>query len=387
MFALTLLSAILLFVLGLVAAVDLFPQFKTWQSRIGIGRFSSDSVWHERLLATSKRWLKKTPVIKLTDNSRLIIIDIIRGNYKRNAIQYWQQAALLLGLTQVQRRSGRELPEIADFIRAAVPGGQWKQMPSEVDGAILAYAILEASPDPLTVKPAMDDMYRLILSLQGPDGTIAYRKHSGHLRYVDTIGFICPFLTLYGLTYHVPDAVALAIRQIDTFNRFGMLGDSFVPCHTYRTDSGLGVGLYGWGRGLGWYAIGLIDTWNILPEDHPQKAHLQQSVVRFADAALSFQKPNGSWGWLVTSPSSRSDSSATATLAYFLALAGSIAELASGVTSAEKALQYLKSVTRRSGAIDFSQGDTKAIGVHSMEFDILPFTQGFALRTLHLKTP
>jgi unsaturated rhamnogalacturonyl hydrolase len=37
-------------------------------------------------------------------------------------------------------------------------------------------------------------------------------------------------------------------------------------------------------------------------------------------------------------------------------------------------------VTRRDGVIDFSQGDTKAIGVHSQEFDLLPFTQGFALR-------
>ena len=38
------------------------------------------------------------------------------------------------------------------------------------------------------------------------------------------------------------------------------------------------------------------------------------------------------------------------------------------------------SVTRRDGAIDFSQGDTKDIGVYSMLFDVLPFTQGLALR-------
>jgi unsaturated rhamnogalacturonyl hydrolase len=46
----------------------------------------------------------------------------------------------------------------------------------------------------------------------------------------------------------------------------------------------------------------------------------------------------------------------------------------------------LQKVTRRNGAIDFSQGDTKGIGMHSQRFDILPFTQGFVLRTFNLKT-
>lgn len=40
-------------------------------------------------------------------------------------------------------------------------------------------------------------------------------------------------------------------------------------------------------------------------------------------------------------------------------------------------------VTRRSGAVDFSQGDTKDIGVYSMLFDVLPFTQGYAIRTVN----
>ena len=48
-----------------------------------------------------------------------------------------------------------------------------------------------------------------------------------------------------------------------------------------------------------------------------------------------------------------------------------------------KTFQNLQTVTQRNGAIDFSQGDTKAIGVYSKEFSILPFTQGFCLRTLY----
>lgn len=34
-------------------------------------------------------------------------------------------------------------------------------------------------------------------------------------------------------------------------------------------------------------------------------------------------------------------------------------------------------------AVDFSQGESKAIGVYSQTFDILPFTQGLVFRTLY----
>lgn len=36
--------------------------------------------------------------------------------------------------------------------------------------------------------------------------------------------------------------------------------------------------------------------------------------------------------------------------------------------------------TRRSGEIDFSQGDTKGIGIYSQTYNIMPFTQGIVTR-------
>ena len=42
------------------------------------------------------------------------------------------------------------------------------------------------------------------------------------------------------------------------------------------------------------------------------------------------------------------------------------------------------SVTRRNGEIDFSQGDTKGIGLYSTTYDIMPFTQGMALRAISI---
>lgn len=379
-----LLLSVLLIVVFLV---DFIPQFYTWQSRIHIGRWKNQEDWHAKLISKSRKWLKKTPTIKLTDNNRLIIIDILKGNYKRDAIQHWQEAALILGLTNhyYTTSDGESKKAIDRYLQKKINNGNWNLTPTEIDGVILSYAFLNINwIDHQVYKPAYDAMFNLIKNLVGDDGTAQYRKTMKNYRYVDTIGFICPFLVSYGIRFNNEDAVDLAVRQIAEFNKHGMYQHEFIPCHTYQVESKLAVGLFGWGRGLGWYAIGLIDAWKALPDSHPKKELLTESVVRFAKMATRFQQPNGGWNWIVTSKEARTDSSTTATLAWFLVNASSLSEIDNVCReSVRKALDYLKSVTKRSGAVDFSQGDTKAIGVHSQEFDILPFTQGFALRTIN----
>lgn len=370
--------------------IDWIPQFNTWQSRIKIGQFQSQVDWRNKVFDLSKKWLFKTPTITITDNSRLIIIDILKGNYKKSAIQHWQEAALLLGLIEEYKSSNSETTKVIinNYFDSKIDAnGIWKQLSTEIDSVILGYALISIPwLDLGKNKPAFDALYQLILSLKGEDGTIAYKKHSRQFRYVDTIGFICPFLVEYGVKFNTEEAINLAISQITEFNKFALLNDTFIPCHTYNLETKLPVGLFGWGRGLGWYAIGLIDTWKALPENHLAKKQLEENVIQFAKMAMQFQQKNGGWHWLITNKSSQFDSSTAATLAWFLVNASTIESISSECKSAkENALQYLQKVTRRNGAIDFSQGDTKGIGVHSQRFDILPFTQGFVLRTIYKK--
>ena len=380
---------ILIIIVLLILSIDYIPQLNTWQSRIHIGRHPDSLSWHNKVLEKSKQWLRNTPTIKLTDNNRLIIIDILKGNYKRAAIQSWQEAALLLGLYEKYKKTNDSSlkKEILKYVDSKIDQtGHWKQLPKEIDGVILAYAIIHVDfIDHNKNKPAYDAMWQLVQNLLGEDGTAQYRSHMKNYRYVDTIGFICPFLVCYGLQFTNEEALNLGIRQITEFNKYGLYKDTFIPCHTYTIAAKLPVGLFGWGRGLGWYAIGLIDAWNALPQNHPQKDTLTESVTAFAKMALQFQNQSGAWHWIIASKESRMDSSTTATLAWFLANAAQIESLQTDCQAATtKALDYLKKVTRRDGAVDFSQGDTKAIGVHSQEFDILPFTQGFVLRTINL---
>jgi unsaturated rhamnogalacturonyl hydrolase len=376
----------------LVFLIDIIPLFKDWISRIHIGRYDDKENWNQSIKNIGVKWLDKTPEIKVTDNNRLIVLDMLKGNYTKAAIQYWQEAALLLGLGEYLNKNGKDERvenEIRKFLsRKFDRKGQWVEKPLHVDAGILAYSILKLdfinSDD---YKAALNSTLALIKDHIGEDGTVVYRKSMQNYRYVDTIGFICPFLVSYGIKYDNSECIDLAVKQIQEYEKYGMLEKFHIPSHAYNIKSKAPLGLYGWGRGLGWYAIGLIDTWNELPEDSKYKAVLELSVAKFARASLKFQQENGAWNWTVTRNETRPDSSTTATLGYFLLKAVKIDGISEVCLSgSKKAINYLMKVTRRNGEVDFSQGDTKDIGVYSMLFNILPFTQGFCIRITSLNS-
>lgn len=381
---------ILLLIVGVVILIDIVPIFMTWLSRIHIGRYNDIEVWNKSITNVGMKWLNRTPKIKVTDNTRLIVIDMLKGNYTKNAIQHWQEASLLLGLAEYLKSNDdkKVKDNIENFLRSKFDNkGQWINKPEHIDGAILAYAVMKLDfIDIDKYKLAFDYIWNMIQDHIGEDGTVKYRKFMNSYRYVDTIGFICPFLVCYGNRYNKSECIDLSIKQIKEYEKYGMLNNYHIPCHAYKVENKIPLGLFGWGRGLGWYAIGIIDTWNELQENNRYKEILEESIIRFAKSAINLQQENGSWNWTVTRPETSKDSSTTATLSWFMLNASRIESISKKCEdSYNKSIKYLMSVTKRNGAVDFSQGDTKDIGVYSLLFNILPFTQGFCIRCINNK--
>jgi unsaturated rhamnogalacturonyl hydrolase len=382
---LEILAAIFIAIIFIIVLIDVLPIGWDWLSRIHIGRYRNKQEWNQSITQIGVSWLNHTPKIKVTDNVRLVAIDMIKGNYSKSVIQHWQEASLLLGLSECLKKGNDNALKVRveQFLNSKFDAfGQWRVKPAYIDSAILAYSVMKLEDMNIEkYKPAFDSTWELIQSHIGEDGTVQYRKFMNKYRYVDTIGFVCPFLVAYGIKYNKSECVELAVKQLEQYERHGMLVDHFIPSHAYHTENALPLGLYGWGRGLGWLAIGLSDAWRELPENHASKPMLNQFVLKFSRAILSFQRPEGNWNWTVTRQETRADSSTTATLAWFLLQASQLSELSEKCSEgSERAIHYLMRVTRRSGAVDFSQGDTKDIGVYSMLFNIFPFTQGFCIR-------
>ncbi len=380
---------ILLIIITIIFAIDIVPVFITWLSRINIGRYDNRKIWAKSVTTIGVKWVGKTPKIQVTDNTRLVIVDMLKGKYSKDTIQHWQEAALVLGLSEyIKHHDDQEIiNQIRKFLNSKFDSiGNWRTNPVHVDASIIAYSLMKLEFIDLDkYKNALDKTWEMIQEHIGEDGTVQYRKSMKSYRYVDTIGFICPFLVAYGTKYNKPECIELAVKQIQEYELYGMLQNHYIPSHAYKHDNKVPLGLYGWGRGLGWFAIGVVDAWDELSEDHHYKLVLKDIVRKFAVAAMKLQQNNGSWNWTVTREECRPDSSATATLGWLMLKASTISEISKEcLDSTEKAVSYLMKVTRRNGAIDFSQGDTKDIGVYSVLFNTLPFTQGFCIRVSSL---
>ena len=377
-------KSITIIIFAIIILIDIIPIMKTWASRIHIGRYDNKDIWKNVIAKESIKWLNNTPKIKVTDNTRLVIIDKLKGNYSKSAIQHWQHAALLLGLNEGGENKANE--SINKYLNSHFDGnGQWKEKPEFVDCSILSYAIMKYDTAD-KYKPSLDYTYELIKELVGEDNTVKYRESMPNYRYVDTVGFISPFLVRYGLKYNDEKAIELGIKQITEYYKYGFDSESNIPFHAYDVNNKYKLGLCGWGRGLGWFAIGLIDAWRELPSSNEYKNVLEKIVIKYANTILKLQLDNGGFGWTVTRKETRIDSSTTATLGYFLVCASEIEEITDKCLEGyNKTIKYLMSVTKKNGEIDFSQGDTKDIGVYSILFDILPFAQGFALRAINKK--
>ena len=373
---------LLLYFLGtaIFFAVDFYfwwmERFPRWK----IGRWKKEADWSSCVFKRGLKWLPKVPAVPVTQNKHLLLMDLLRGDYTRKWVQAWQTGGLLLGVSEYSLKQSAEAHRktILHFIDE---NGHWKTPPKNVDFAILAFAFLKNHPHPNFLKPAMDEVIAIIENQIGEDGLIAYSTRK-NIRYVDTLGLVCPFLVLYENTYQTNKYAELAVSQIEKFVEFGMFKNSFLPVHSYEKSSGFPVGVFGWGRGTGWFILGLMDTYLTLKEGE-LKARLEKIVTETAKYYLQFQREDGGFGVFIQDKSTY-DSSATAVFAYFYARCFEIFGKPNYFTSLEKSLKKLQSFTRRDGALDYCQGDTVDIGVFSQRSDIMPFAQGMLLRALKI---
>ena len=93
------------------------------------------------------------------------------------------------------------------------------------------------------------------------------------------------------------------------------------PFHAYEIGvgaSGAAFGLAGWGRGVGWLALGLSGTIPWLTQEDPDRLRLETALRDLMNAARRFQREDGLWGWAANIPGAEPDTSTTGMLAWAL---------------------------------------------------------------------
>lgn len=340
----------------IIVLFDIIHNFTIWQKRIHIGRWNDVDIWRDAVTNRAKIWLKKSPVVSKKGNNRYILYDIIKGNYRNNTIQSWQTAGLMLGLNEYST----EIKEV-----------------EHIDVALLGYSILQNHPKPYMIKEQIDVLYYKILHTKGKGDTVPYRSNVKDIRFVDTIGLVCPFLVKYGIIFNDNTAIELAERQIREYALF-INPLTKTPPHAFNLTYNVPLGVFDWGRGIGWYILGLVECYRTI-NNGEFRDYLKIQIIEQSENLIKYQLKCGGFASAIFNTTSFAESSATVLIGLLFIESYIITSDFKYKIAIEKVISHLMSVTQRNGAIDLCQGDTHGIGNYSSNFGYMPFVQGLTL--------
>jgi hypothetical protein len=87
---------------------------------------------------------------------------------------------------------------------------------------------------------------------------IPYNVHS-NCNLIDGLGMFNPFFIRYSKVRGCEESYNLALKQIDVFAKYCCDKETGIPSHGFLTERPyLKVGSANWGRGCGWFAMGLL---------------------------------------------------------------------------------------------------------------------------------
>jgi len=221
-------------------------------------------------------------------------------------------------------------------------------------------------------KKYIDIFYNYLQSLKSIDRIILYRKGS-KVQYVDILGMICPFLIDYGLEFNNQKALNLAYDHMNYWIEKGLDNESNLPFHCVHLASGTKVGPSNWGRGIGWYGMGLayiVGKTNI--DNNPFYEVFSFKLNALFSTIDKLKNKNSLWGQFPGNPKGNGlyfDGSVSTIFLYISVLAGLKTEFNSEICK----------YTTIDGFIDFTSGDTEGINQYSRAYSKSEFSQGILL--------
>lgn len=373
-----------------VAGFDICPKIDRKIARIGIGTIPpADYMQRVRTAAVAR--LMELPPIRFSDESRLRFIDYL---FPPAYFERWPYGLLANGIGDSYVLSPD--PEVLKVLTAygnkiIDSQGRFLMPFNGVETASQGNVLL------LLATQTKDPRYRKACDAIAEHYLALYRKSGRPLPYnavdkasadnlvlVDTIGLLCPFLMEYYADTGRREVMEMSVAQIDEYFKYGIEPRSGLPYHGYNANMAFApIGLIGWGRGMGWLALGLADTLPNLPAASPERARVSDYARQLAASAIQFQRNDGGWGTMLTSSSSQFDSGCTAMIAYFLLRCRNEGVTQPGMDDAiSRSLEALRLKTRRDGTLDFCQGPVIAENRHSRVWEPTSFAQGLLLSTL-----
>lgn len=136
-------------------------------------------------------------------------------------------------------------------------------------------------------------------------GNFLHKKHLENIIFIDSVYMGLAFLGQYGHEFNSPKDLDDVVNQIIAAADFNQDKETGLLVQGYNetkkefwADPETGLSKSFWGRGLGWYSVGLVETLEILPEDHPKRDRLIEIFQSLMEGVAKVQDKTGVW-WQV----------------------------------------------------------------------------------------
>jgi len=162
------------------------------------------------------------------------------------------------------------------------------------------------------------------------EGGYWHKKSYTHEMWLDGIFMDCPFMVEYAEVAKEPrwyDEAANQIVTIAKHTRDPKTGLYFHGWDESRTErwanKETGTSPHVWGRAVGWYFMGMVETLERLPRDHPRRKEVEQLIRDLAAAIAAAQDAQtGVWWQVMDEPGRKGnylESSASSMFVYAMA--------------------------------------------------------------------
>ena len=180
------------------------------------------------------------------------------------------------------------------------------------------------------------------------DGGFWHKQRYTNQMWLDGLFMGAPFYAECGKLFNEPaafDDVAKQFRLIDQ--------------HTFDAKSGLfyhgwdekksqdwanhetGTSSNFWGRAIGWYAMGLVDTLDFLPKDHAARKDIVASLKKVSDGIVKWQDADSGLWWQVMDQGKREGNYLEATASAMF-----VYSMAKGVNDGHLSREYVPAILK-----------------------------------------
>lgn len=143
-------------------------------------------------------------------------------------------------------------------------------------------------------------------------GGFWHKQRYPHQMWLDSLYMGPTFLAQYGNALGEDAAVDEAILQFTLLDKHGRDPKTGLLFHGWDesrrqkwSDPATGLSPNLWGRGMGWYVMALVDTIEVVPENHPKRVQLIAILRRLLKAVHNVQDPTSAVWYQVLDQGSR----------------------------------------------------------------------------------